>query len=401
MTYKRSICLEKIKKMIQNKSKYECCGCGACASACSQSAITMQPDSLGFLYPYVDKEKCINCGLCEKLCQFSDNYNRYDNYEAPIVTAARLKNEDDLLHSQSGGAFFMLAKNFIRHGGVVYGADFDEHLVVVHKRVSTIPDLQSLRLSKYSQSNLSGVFQLIKQDLQDGVKVLFSGTSCQVAAIRSYIPNRLSEKLYTIDIVCHGAPSPYIWKQYLSYIENKYKSKVLYARFRDKQFGWARHQQQSFDLADGRTVYGKTSNNLFFGLYSIRECCSQCPFTNTRRIGDISLGDYWGWESCPELKDKFSDNKGISLLMINSDKGDFLLEDSETEAVIIHTTTDSYLQPRLKRPTLLNDNRDAFISDFNRKGFLYVAKKYGDLGWRWRVHLLKERLKKTIKIITK
>lgn len=193
-----------------NKNKYDCCGCTACASICPRQAITMKPDLLGFLYPSIDNDVCIDCGLCVKTCQFSGlsiNAN-----STPIVFAVRSKDIKELSKSQSGAAFFELAKAFIQSGGVVYGAALGMDFSVKHIRVDTLGELDRLRMSKYTQSLISGVLQQVKADLKSGLSVLFSGTPCQISGINGFVPDKLKAKLTTIDLVCHGVPSPYVWK---------------------------------------------------------------------------------------------------------------------------------------------------------------------------------------------
>jgi coenzyme F420-reducing hydrogenase beta subunit len=223
---------------IRLEYKKECCGCTACESICNHGALSMQSDFLGFLYPVIDVTKCVECGLCEKVCQFHADYERYDNYDLPIVYSVRLRNKEQLLKSQSGGAFWGLAQYFTQNGGVVYGAAFEETWRVTHQRVCNKEELEKLRMSKYVQSDMRGVYKLIKEELKQGNKVMFSGTACQVAGLKAYLPQKLHEKLFCVDIICHGVPSPKIWEDYIEYLQQKFKSAIKKACFRDKRFGW-------------------------------------------------------------------------------------------------------------------------------------------------------------------
>ena len=189
--------------MILIDNKYNCCGCTACASICSHMAIKMNPDSLGFLYPQVNSELCVGCGLCDKVCQFYEGYKRYNNYETPMAYQFRLSHDEQLKRSQSGGAFFAIADKFIANGGVVYGAAFTKNWRVTHQKANSSHTLSALRMSKYVQSDLRGSFTQVKEDLRKGTKVLFSGTACQVAVLKSYLPNCLHDNLFCIDIICH------------------------------------------------------------------------------------------------------------------------------------------------------------------------------------------------------
>lgn len=194
--------------MINIKDKAECCGCSACMAICSKKAISMQADTpLGFLYPHVDISLCINCGRCEEICQFKKNYKRYENYDSPIVYALRTSNKEELKKSQSGAAFLLFSDLILLQGGVIYGAIFDKGFQVIHSRASSKEEREKMRMSKYVQSDMRNIYISIKNDLKLGLKVLFTGTPCQVAGIRSFIGEKLSTNLYTIDLVCHGVPS--------------------------------------------------------------------------------------------------------------------------------------------------------------------------------------------------
>ena len=221
-----------------NKNQYNCCGCTACENICPKQAITMQPDNLGFLYPQIDDSKCIDCGLCVKTCNFSDNYKTIQSNNYPIIFAVRSNKTEELQKSQSGAAFFELAKTFIQCGGIVYGAALTFDFSVKHIKVETLEELDKLRMSKYTQSRLTTILQQVRTYLQNGNKVLFSGTPCQVSGLNSFIPERLKEKLTTIDLICHGVPSPSVWKEYIKYIEKKHGI-LQSCTFIDKEFGWA------------------------------------------------------------------------------------------------------------------------------------------------------------------
>lgn len=173
--------------MIKINNPSDCCGCTACASICAHDAISMEPDALGFLYPKVDTSKCVECGLCEKVCQFNDNYDRSLNLKKPIAYAARHKDINEIMKSRSGAAFVAISDYVLEQGGVVYGAGYKDHFRVAHKRATTKKERDEFRGSKYVQSDLTGVFRQVKEDLKNGLTVLFSGTPCQTAGLNAFV----------------------------------------------------------------------------------------------------------------------------------------------------------------------------------------------------------------------
>lgn len=305
--------------MIQITNKADCCGCTACASVCAHHAINMEPDAMGFLYPKIDTDKCTECGLCEKVCAFNPNYDKSLNLSEPQIYAARHKDIHEIETSRSGAAFIAISDYVLEQGGVVYGAGYAEHFRVVHKRATNKEERNEFKGSKYVQSDLRDIFPQVKADLKQGLIVLFSGTPCQTAGLASYIGKRLREKLILVDIVCHGVPAPYIWRDYLTYLEKKYKQPIVEVNFRDKsRVGWNEHIE-SFVFQDGSKKEFNTYTYLFYRHIMLRPSCSKCHYTNFKRPSDFTLADYWGWE---KLSPDFNkDNKGCSLLLINSEKG--------------------------------------------------------------------------------
>lgn len=380
---------------IGNKGRENCCGCTACANICPHDAITMEADKLGFIYPQIDYEKCVDCGLCAKICKFGTEYQRENKWLTPIVYAARLKDSEQLLRSQSGGAFFGLAMQVLKRDGVVYGAGFVEHFRVAHKRVETYEELEDLRGSKYVQSDIRGIFQQVKNDLKSGRLVLFSGTPCQVSGLQSYVGKKWQTNLYTIDIVCHGVPAPKVWSDYVQYMEKKIGDVCVKANFRDKCFGWATHFE-TFLFKNNVVKSGCTFRILFYKHYMLRDSCYQCPFTNLKRCSDITVGDFWGWN---KISTKFNDNKGVSLVLVNSDKGRDLLDEVASNFYLVRSNTTDCLQPQLQYPCTVHPKRNAFISDYTKKGFLFVAKRYGDLGIRYRLDLIKGYMKRSVQCL--
>lgn len=347
----------------------------------------MQPDTMGFLYPVVNENKCIECGLCERVCAFNDNYDHSENLPEPIAYGARHKDMHEVETSRSGAAFIALSDVVLRVGGVVYGAGYSEHFRVVHKRATTAKERDEFKGSKYVQSDLTGVFRQVKKDLQDGLMVMFSGTPCQTAGLASYIGKRLRENLFLVDIVCHGVPSPYIWRDFIEYIEKKHEDKVCWVNFRDKQkYGWATHHE-TFKFVNGG---GKVEFTFLFYRHIIfRHSCGKCHFTNMTRPSDITIADFWGWEKTnPDFN---RDDKGVSLLLINTKKGRRLLEQAKADLDMFPAKLEDCLQPNMQYPTHIHPARMKFEQLYARKGFLAAMKRYGDIGWRYK--LMKPLLK--------
>lgn len=352
--------------MIQIKDKADCCGCTACASICPKDAIIMEPDILGFKYPSVDLSKCIDCGLCEKVCAFNENYDKSLNLEEPEIYAARHKDIHEIETSRSGATFIAISDYILENGGIVYGVGYKDHFRVAHKRATTKEERNEFKGSKYVQSDLDGIFRQVKEDLKQGNTVLFSGTPCQTAGLNSYIGKKLRENLVLVDIVCHGVPSPYIWRDYLSYIEKKYKNKVVKVDFRDKsRMGWSGHIE-SFVFDNGKKIESKIYTILFQQNIMLRQSCGKCFFTNFKRPSDLTIGDYWGWK---KISDNFNaDNKGCSLVFINTKKGYEIFLVISKFMHLIHANMNLCIQPNLIKPSIVNPKTKHFVYIYKNKG---------------------------------
>ena len=372
--------------MININDPKECCGCTACASICSHDAISMEPDSLGFLYPKVDESKCVECGLCEKVCQFNDHYDTSLNFPEPIAYAARHKDIDEVMKSRSGAAFVAISDYIIEQGGVVYGAGYKDHFRVAHKRATTKEERDEFRGSKYVQSDLTGIFKQVKEDLKNGLTVLFSGTPCQTSGLNSYVGKKLREKLFLVDIVCHGVPSPFIWQDYINYLERKHGR--LIQNF-EKKGKW------SYNYVKMCSRWETWYTVLFYQHMMFRHSCGNCYFCNTRRPSDITLADFWGWmKNVPGMND---DDKGISLILINTEKGKEMFDTIQTKLDVKEVDLDNCLQPNLQHPSLIHPKRMQFEKDYIAKGFDYIYYKDYALQPIW--VRLRSKCKKFIKSI--
>lgn len=383
--------------MITITDKKNCSGCTACYSICPQKAITMCPDGFGFLYPKVDEKLCIHCDLCDRVCQFHDSYERYNNFEVPIVYGCRHKRIEELSTSQSGGLSAAIIESFLNSKSVVYGVGYDGITHIVHKRATRMEECIEFKGSKYVQSDLRGIFERIREDLLSGLNVLFFGTGCQVAGLRSYLSPKLQLNLLTVDLVCHATPSPAVWTSYVGYLEKKYNKRIIFVNFRDKEYGWSSHNETFVFEGSHKKLTKGIFRNLFYNHKIIRYSCSNCPFTNLKRVSDLTISDFWGWY---KYYDKWNDNKGISLLLINSPKGSSFF-DSSLKHLINYQLSDitKCLQPQLIGPVSINENEIRENEElFIKKGFVGLARKYHEIGLGFQVDRVCRLIKRILHI---
>lgn len=384
--------------MIRIDNKSLCCGCTACQSVCPKDAISMKPDELGFLYPQVDADRCINCGLCEKVCDFV-KHQPCDFPDDTLVNvyAACHRDEAVVNASQSGGVFTALSDLILGEGGVIYGAAFNDDYTVSHTRAASQEERNRLRGSKYVQSDMKDCFRQVYSDLKDGVEVLFTGTPCQVAGLKSYIPESLHVNLTTIDIVCHGVPSPAIWKDY-----HKYRTAQAGCRevnFRDKSLkGWKAHVE-SFTGNDDVKRYFKTFSTLFYTELMHRDSCYSCPYNVFERSSDITISDFWG---VGEVKESFDGNQGTSLMICRTEKGKELFDKAQNrieagECVLTKQFIKRY-NPNMLAPTRQPEDRSEFVRCYRDKGLIYIAKRWGDLGLRYKIRMFINKVKRKLGI---
>ena len=380
------------------KSKYNCSGCTACMNLCPNDAILMVADSEGFKYPEVDDTKCLDCGLCRKVCPFHKGYNKDKKSQIPAVYAVKYKDDSVRLSSSSGGMFTALSNYILGENGVVYGAAFDDDFRVCHQKAENMIERDKFKGSKYVQSDLGNIFLDVKTELDKDRAVLFTGTPCQIAALRACLGDKRYKKLILCDLVCHGTPSPLIWKEYIDLLLKNKKSKLKRFNFRDKGVGW--HNSQLYAMfADGSNMYNTPLVDLFDSIFyqhiALRPSCHVCVFANFDRVSDITMGDFWGIE---KYKPDFDDNKGVSLTLLHTKKGEAIFESVKECLIYESSSIDECKQQRhLTEPAKRSPKRDVFWKDYYEYGFEYVAKKYTNYGFINRVkHKIKNNILKPI-----
>lgn len=367
--------------MINIQNKVDCCGCNACGDACGNNAISFKADNKGFWYPEVDMEKCVDCGLCEKVCPIINIEKlKKNDFVEPICYAAMHKNYEVRFDSTSGGLFSAFAEKFYRDKGYVGGAIYNEDWSVRQYISADKADLPKLRSSKYQQSSFEGFYRQVRELVKQGDKVLVCGSPCQMAALRSFLNYKDYENLLILDFVCRGTNSPRISRMFSDSLEEKHQSKIVYRKAKNKELGW-KNLTLKLSYANGDNEYITEEANPFTRGYLgtgvfCRPSCYECRFKGFPRIADVTLADFWGIEKiAPEM----FDNIGTSLVLINSEKGKHFFESIQQKLRLKELSyktalegNRSILQPLQKAKI----DRDAFFRDAQTMNFNELADKY-------------------------
>lgn len=370
------------------KSKKYCCGCTACYSICPRNAIEMQADACGFLYPVINEKKCVNCGLCVKVCAFA---KKNENKIFKRCYVAKHKKVDVINESRSGGAFTALTDYILNNGGVIYGASLENNFIVKHIRAVNEKERNKIRKSKYVQSYLENIFKQVLNDLKNEKHVLFSGTPCQCEGIKSFLLNQniSLDKLILCDIVCHSNASPGLFEKYLIYIEKKFGKKIKKYYFRDKsKFTWWEHVEKII-FNDGYVFYTNEYTNLFY-TDDIRPSCFNCKYTSLHRATDITLADAWGAE---KIYPDFIDTKGASLILVNTDKGLKVLQCISKDLLLRDVDITAVMQPRLKEAAKKGEFYEQFWNDYKNIEFSKFINKYSRNDYTLNKRLLRKSFK--------
>jgi len=302
------------------KNKEDCVGCYACFNACPQKCITMENDAEGFIYPVCKEKECKKCNLCVKVCPILNPVKVQNN---PSAYACINKDETIRSQSSSGGLFTLIAEYVIDKKGVVFGAEFDNHFMVLHSYVDKKQNLEGFRGSKYVQSKVGNTYKETEYFLKQGIEVLYSGTPCQIAGLKSYLGQDY-DNLLCVDIICHGVPSPLVLQKYIAYQEKIFSSSPLRISFRQKTKGW-----ENFSISilfENDLKYEEIHKNdpfmkAFLKNLCLRPSCYSCNFKTLHRQSDITLADFWGIKN---LLPSMDDDRGTSLIFINNNKGELI-----------------------------------------------------------------------------
>ena len=366
-----------------------CCGCAACAAVCPVNAVSMQSDGV-FDYPVVDETICVDCKKCERVCAFKQ---AKPDGRRPLAAFAATHTDDVRLGSSSGGIFTALTDHFLRQGGAVYGAAYDHAMRVTHSRADDEAGRDRMRGSKYVQSDMGGIYGALRRDLDAGRPVLFSGTPCEVATVKAFF-GADAKRIFLVDIICHGVPSPAFWQDFIRLLEAKYGKKVTDYRFRNKEIAWRRYSPL-VTLADGTTVPENDLTGSFIEMFryelTLRPSCAVCPYASLSRQGDLTIGDFWGVE---KRRPALDDDKGVSAVLVNTETGRAVLDALRNDVTLTEVTADDIAagQANLSRPSVRSPEADTFIRIWKEKGAEAALKEYTRVG-------AKRRLKDAAKAI--
>ena len=398
--------------LFENKDK--CCACGACKNICPKHAISMEEDEYGFIYPVINERLCIKCGKCKKVCNYQNDDIKEESKEAYVSSA---KDINLLLKSASGGVFATLAGSIIEKDGVVYGVSMNNvnnTLKPEHIRVNNKEFIKKLQGSKYVQSDTANSFINIERDLKEGKMVLFSGTPCQVAGLKGYL-GRKYENLYVVDIICHGVPSAKFFQDYISILMKKWNGQILDFKFRDKTNGWGLNAKVIYKDKNNkakikRIPYGESSYfDMFLKSETYRENCYSCPYATKGRVGDITIGDYWGVQKeHPELMveagGEYNDANGISCVLVNNEKGKQLLKLLNNKVSINLSTIEKVARKngQLKNPSNCPETRKEILEIYKEHGYFEVDSYFKKRnGVRTQYYYLKNMLPHSFKKVIK
>lgn len=376
--------------MIQLHEKEQCCGCMGCKDICPHNAISLSKDEKGFIYPDVDPNLCVDCGLCIEKCCFPKKNGQ--ERELKSAWAYRISDGRILNDSTSGGVFTALSELILENGGAVAGCVMDENFAVYHILATDKNVRDRMRRSKYVQSNTDGIFQSVKQELQRDRQVLFIGTPCQAAQMAEYAGNK-RDRLVVCDFLCHGVPNNDFFKEHIRYLEEEYGRKAINYFFRGKKYGW-NHMLEEVVL-DGGIVRGdkkvQAYSRFFYSGVSLRPSCRNCRYRSMERSSDITIGDFWGID---HLIGK-TDNRGYSLVMVNTQRGQELVEQLQFSGKLIQVDKEAVADRVCEPLSPCKIDEKVFWELYGKGGYHSVVSRYTDTSVKARlVHSIKKMVKR-------
>lgn len=360
--------------------KEDCTGCSACAQICPVSAIDMRLDEEEFCYPHIDSQKCIHCNKCKRVCDIATDNLKYKGTQTAF--GGHIDDPEILNESTSGGAFTAIVKAFCDENYVIFGAEAFDVYGAKHSCIDDINQLKKFRQSKYTQSIIGESYSEVKEHLENGKRVLFSGTPCQIGGLKKYLGAAAdNQNLLTVEVICEGVPSPLYIKKQLAYITKK--------KFLDVSVSTLKYRDKKTDRWDFEVMTYESENkdysvdrwfNPFWSIWlqhlMSRPSCYKCEYATPNRVADITLGDLWGVHIyCPEL---YNDDRGVSLIICNSQKGKLVFEKAK-EFLIGHDLAFAdalKYQGPMRNHISANENRDKFMSDLQSEPYEMIIKKW-------------------------
>ena len=345
----------------------KCTACGACVQKCPKNCIELKSDDNGFLYPSVNTTECIGCGLCDKVCPIGKHANETKTSMAYACVAVE---DSMLIQATSGGVFGAIAIYVLDKGGVVYGCAYTDHLQATHIRIDNAESLSALFGSKYVQSNTRDTYKECEEDLKSRKQVLYSGTPCQIAGLKKYLQKDYTN-LLTVDLVCHGVSSQTYFDKYIEFLEKEEGAVCTNYNFRSKKnAGWSVAGIASFKTDSGKTFDKKQYyfSNYYYYYYlacSIyRESCYSCEYANLNRVGDFTLGDFWGAEG---LNIPFNVEKGCSLVLLNNKVAALLFEKLNLQKYEVPLDTAIKYNKQLSNPSRARYDRNELLREYREE----------------------------------
>ena len=375
-----------------NLNLEKCCGCSSCSDACPQHAIEMVENEKGFLIPQINEDLCVNCGLCVEICDFKkDKYSENNTTHAYSLV---VNNKDVLEKSTSGGAFSVLSNAVFMQDGVVAGCVMEKDFTIHHVVTSDKTGRDKMRRSKYVQSDMSGIWQSMRKELETGRLVLFTGTPCQCAAVKSRFGNHY-ENLLVVDFLCHGVPNNKMFKEHVRFLEGKYNKKIFDYTFRDKRYGWNGTNNNVLTDKGWRSKWiNQVSYQFFTSGLSLRDCCFGCPYRSQHRPSDITIADFWGIEKLTHKKN----HTGVSLVLTHSPKGEALLECAKKDCVLVEYPFEK-VESRIAISSAPKPKKyEQFWDIYGKNGYEGLVKVFFDNSYKNRIRYEIRKVSKKLKL---